>query len=116
MLTILFLRLKLVFDNLPTHNTYRAFNAASIVFIVSASLNYGVLMFVMIMRALPFSLIVMLTAFWVFLMLIYSQVLAFSFVQRLFKVSSLVEERDTTLIAVMTRYLGTFLLHVGCPF
>lgn len=74
MLVYLFLRLKLVFDSLPTAHLYRCFNRVSIVIISLVMPMYIILVAGLITGILPLSVTAIIFSVLVLLMLIYSQV------------------------------------------
>ena len=100
-LSILFLRAKFVFHETELQLSGR-YNRNAVTCICVLLLWYTAVCLLMFLRIIPFSTALLLASLWIFLMLIFSQFLAFTFVRKLFVLNALAE-RDDELIASMTR-------------
>jgi len=102
LLAILFLRLKVVFHG-SKYQVNPCYYRVSIFIAVFISVLYATNYVAMLTQLWPYSFVVMLAGIITFILLIYSQVLAFVFVRKLYRLNSMAT-RDDYLIAAMTRY------------
>ena len=102
-ISILFLRLHIVFNN-SILVVYRSFNVISILIIVTFAAGSTVNYFTLLSGVQSPTASAVFTSVLVLVMLLYSQVLAFVFVRRLFKLNALAT-KDDQLILSMTMYV-----------
>ena len=102
LLAILFLRLKVVFHGSP-FEVNPCYIFVSVFIAVFITVVYAINYVAMIIDLYPYSFVVMFAGIITFILLIYSQILAFSFVRKLYRLNTMAT-RDDYLIATMTRY------------
>ena len=102
LLSILFLRLKFVFDH-EVFGDVRCFNCLSVVIIPGVALFSAFKVITGLLGLVPLAVILQYSAMQVMITLVYSQILAFTFVRRLHTLNS-IADRDDFMISSMTRY------------
>jgi len=103
-IAILFLRLQAVFNrpNIASLQQYRGFNRISIFVLCTITIGYSIYVIMYLTAKWSLSNITFMASSLLFVLLMYSQALAFVFVRRLYRLNALAQ-RDDALIAAMTK-------------